>query len=158
MTAYGERWRARRIALVGYSFGADVLPFGYNRLPADLRAQIAQISLLGFSAKASFEIHVAGWLGAGPGADAPPTLPEIKRIEAPSVQCFYGADEADSACPVLAAAGAEVIETGGGHHFGGDYGFLADRIARGLARRLKIADASAGKAGGRTPAGTAGGY
>jgi type IV secretory pathway VirJ component len=51
------------------------------------------------------------------------------------LQCIQGREEDDSACPALAASGAEVIVTGGGHHFDGDYKALAARILAGLARR-----------------------
>jgi type IV secretory pathway VirJ component len=132
---YSDKWRASRIVLVGYSFGADVIPFAVNRLPQDLRRQIIQLSLLGFSTKADFEIHVSGWLGASPSETALPTAPEMAQIDMALVQCFYGAEESDSACPALVARGAEVVETGGGHHFGGEYAALAARIADGLMRR-----------------------
>ena len=48
--------------LIGYSFGADVLPFIVNRLPDDLRKRIASVNLLGLSTEATFEIHVADWI------------------------------------------------------------------------------------------------
>jgi hypothetical protein len=35
--------------VVGYSFGADVLPFAYDRLSPETKAHIVQLSLLGFS-------------------------------------------------------------------------------------------------------------
>ena len=59
--------------LVGYSFGADVLPFVVNRLPADLRARVASVSLLGIDSNASFEVRVTDWVGADDGrrTDAP---------------------------------------------------------------------------------------
>jgi type IV secretory pathway VirJ component len=61
---YLAAWNKSRVLLVGYSFGADTLPFIVNRLPADLRPAVATVSLLGISANASFEIRVAGWIGA----------------------------------------------------------------------------------------------
>jgi type IV secretory pathway VirJ component len=132
---YSKRWQAPRIALVGYSFGADVLPFGATRLPWEQRRHIVQLSLLGYSGKADFQIHVAGWFGAGPSKAARPAAPEFAQISLSKVQCFYGAGESDSACPTLAAGGAEVVKTEGGHHFDGDYAALAQRIADGLAQR-----------------------
>ena len=33
MQTYGARWHTSHVALIGYSFGADVMPFAYNRLP-----------------------------------------------------------------------------------------------------------------------------
>jgi type IV secretory pathway VirJ component len=137
LTTYRARWRPSRIVLIGYSFGADVLPFAFNRLPAELRRQVVQISLLGYAGRADFEIRVAGWLGAGPSDTALDGGPELARIDPRLVQCFYGADEGDSACPRL-HDGEEVIETRGGHHFEGGYAALARRIAEG-------ADARAGR-------------
>jgi type IV secretory pathway VirJ component len=62
-------------------------------------------------------------------------LPEIARLDPSLLQCFYGVDEEDSACPDSAFARAEVIRTKGGHHFGGDYAALADTILAGARRR-----------------------
>lgn len=135
---YGERWNTRRTLLVGYSFGADVLPFIVNRLSADARATIVQVSLLGLGSHASFEFHVSAWLGAGPRADEPAILPEAARLDLARVQCFYGADEDDTLCPELARRGAEAVRTAGGHHFDGDYAAVARRIRDGLERRATV--------------------
>ncbi len=131
MQTYLEKWHAKDIALIGYSFGADVMPFAYNRLPEKLRSQVVLISLLGFSKSADFQITVSGWLGEPPGADAMPVLKEVDQIPPALMQCFYGHDEGDSACPELKRRGVQVFSTTGGHHFDGDYAALAgDIIAR----------------------------
>jgi type IV secretory pathway VirJ component len=97
---------------------------------------VVQLSLLGFAKTTDFEISIAGWLGAAAGKDAAPTEPALASIDPAMIQCFYGADEDDSVCPDLATMGkAEVIRTGGGHHFGGNYDALAQRILEGLRRR-----------------------
>jgi len=135
MKAYMAKWHASKIALIGYSFGADVMPFAYNRLPADLRAHVASMALLGFAQNADFEITVGGWLGEATSADALPIKPEIAKVPPALIQCFYGADEDDTMCPALAASGVEQIKTTGGHHFDGDYAKLAKRILDGLRKR-----------------------
>jgi type IV secretory pathway VirJ component len=122
---YLATWHAQRVLLIGYSFGADVLPFVVNRLPADLRSRIASVSLLGIDARASFEVHVAEWIGGAAGG--PPTRPELEAMKEP-VLCVYGADESDSICPELPATSVTREEIGKGHHFSGDYSLLADRI------------------------------
>ena len=134
-SAYRTRWQPSRIVLIGYSFGADVLPFAFNRLPAELQRDVVQISLLGYAGRADFEIRVAGWLGAGPSERALDGAPELAQIDPRLIQCFYGSEEGDSACPRLSSGGAEVIETRGGHHFASGYAALAQRIANGVAAR-----------------------
>ncbi|WP_128595199.1 virulence factor family protein [Paraburkholderia kirstenboschensis] len=128
MQTYGARWHAQHIALIGYSFGADVMPFAYNRLPEALRAKVSLISLLGFAPDADFQIRVGGWLGMPASDKALKVRPELERVPPAVVQCIYGADEEDTLCPALTKTGIEVIRTSGDHHFGGDYNALERRI------------------------------
>jgi type IV secretory pathway VirJ component len=133
---YREAFGTKRAILIGYSFGAGVLPFAVNRLPQADRKSIALVALLGLEAKASFEIRVTGWLGASPaGEGARDVLAELLRIDPARVQCFYGEEEDDSLCPNPALAKAEIIRTPGGHHFDGDYAALARKILEGAERR-----------------------
>jgi type IV secretory pathway VirJ component len=126
---YLAAWKAERIVLVGYSFGADVLPFIVNRLPADLRARIASVNLLGLGTKADFEIHVTGWVG-GAGRDALPIAPELAHLTDLRRLCFFGEGDQDSAASCAAFKGplAAARQVGKGHHFGYRYGEIADAI------------------------------
>jgi type IV secretory pathway VirJ component len=129
-----EQHADQHIALIGYSFGADVLPFAYNRLPAALKKRVVLMSLLGFAKNADFEITLTGWLGSPPSERALPVAPELAKVPAALLQCFYGEEEEDTLCPSL-PAGAEIVKTTGGHHFDGDYAALADRILESFKRR-----------------------
>jgi type IV secretory pathway VirJ component len=130
MSTYMPNWHAYKVLLIGYSLGADVLPFAYNRLPETLRQHVILISLLAVEQKADFQITVSGWLQLPPGDNALPIEPEIARIPPQLIQCFYGAEEKHSACPDLAGRGIAVIRTAGAHHFDGDYGALEQQILR----------------------------
>jgi len=133
---YEKRWNVHHILLVGYSFGADVLPATYNRLPDHLRAKVAQISLMALSHQVDYEISVTGWLGAtGDGAGGDPVT-DIKLIDANLIQCFYGSDEEEDACRDLKALHIDTTEIDGGHHFDGDYEKLTASIVAGLVKRL----------------------
>ncbi|HEY2386479.1 MAG TPA: AcvB/VirJ family lysyl-phosphatidylglycerol hydrolase [Candidatus Binatia bacterium] len=136
MTAAGAVWGRKWFVLVGYSFGAGVLPFAVNRLSPEDRAQIVEISLLGLEPRAPFEIEVTGILGRAPSATAPLVAPEAQHLEPDLVQCFYGEQDTSTLCrdPILARA--ELVRTSGSHHFDGNYAALADRILSGAERRL----------------------
>ena len=123
---YLAAWGRSRALLIGYSFGADVLPFVVNRLPAELRARIGSVSLLGIDAHAAFEVRVAEWAGAD--GDGPLTPPEVALLKGVPVLCIYGAGETDSICPNLPAGQAVSERVGTGHHFSGEYAALAERI------------------------------
>jgi type IV secretory pathway VirJ component len=138
MQTYGTRWNAQHIALVGYSFGADVMPFAYNRLPETLRAKVSLIALLGFAPDADFQIRVGGWLGMPASDKALKVQPELTRVPPAIVQCFYGENEKDTLCPALTKTGVEVIRTSGDHHFGGDYNSLEKRILNAFRKQSGV--------------------
>jgi type IV secretory pathway VirJ component len=123
---YLSSWGKKRVLLVGYSFGADVLPFVVNRLPADLQSQIETVSLLGLDSTASFEISVADWIGND--TSGMPTRPELANLGGKPVLCIYGEGEQDNICPSLHEPRVTSEQVGTGHHFGGEYAQLADKI------------------------------
>ncbi|MBI5014798.1 MAG: virulence factor family protein [Deltaproteobacteria bacterium] len=127
---YLAAWGKKRALLVGYSLGAEVLPFLVTRLPAELRGAVRSVALLGPSTTADFEFHVGYWLGGGPSAASLPVLPEVQKLKGLRVLCVYGDEEKDSVCPRLPAGLADVQVLPGAHHFGGNYTAIADRILR----------------------------
>ncbi|HEY2678574.1 MAG TPA: AcvB/VirJ family lysyl-phosphatidylglycerol hydrolase [Steroidobacteraceae bacterium] len=123
---YLSRFAKKRVLLVGYSQGADVLPFAVNRLPAVTKSQVALLAIMGMSEHALFEFHVSSWISDD--NSGPLTLPEVNRISGMPVLCVYGEDEHDSLCPKLDATRFKVVKLKGGHHFDGDYAALAGQI------------------------------
>ncbi len=79
-------------------------------------------------------IHVTGWLGVEKPRRLAADRTRARQAAAGLVQCFYGAEETDTACTSPELKGAQVVQTPGGHHFDGDYGKLADAILAGVAR------------------------
>jgi type IV secretory pathway VirJ component len=130
MRYYQQRWHQQKVVLIGFSFGADVLPFLVSRLPADLAADVSLVSLLSPERSTAFEVETTGWLGVH-NSSGMPIAPELQKLSKFHLQCIYGTDEgANSLCttPTAAAVGASVLAKSGGHHFDQDYGTLADQI------------------------------
>ena len=123
---YAKQWHRNRVILIGYSQGADVLPFAVNRLQPQTRSSVKRIALIGISKDAAFEFHVTNWLGGG--TNGLPTAPEMRKLSAADTLCIYGDDDEDSVCPAVAATNAKVVKLSGGHHFDGDYAGLANLI------------------------------
>ncbi|MET0280835.1 MAG: AcvB/VirJ family lysyl-phosphatidylglycerol hydrolase, partial [Steroidobacteraceae bacterium] len=126
MAYYSRFWHRPRAILIGYSQGANVLPFAVTRLAPASRAMLAQTVLMGLEEKASWEFHVTNWIGGK--RDAVPILPEASQLQAATTLCLYGADERGSLCPRLPATSATVHRLPGGHHFDGEYEQLAELI------------------------------
>jgi len=130
MRYYQQRWHQQKVVLIGFSFGADVLPFLVSRLPADLAADVSLVSLLSPERSTAFEVETTGWLGVH-NSSGMPIAPELQKLSKLHLQCIYGRDEgANSLCttPTAAAVGASVLAKSGGHHFDQDYDTLADEI------------------------------
>lgn len=122
---YAAHWNKKRVLLIGYSQGADVLPFAIPRLPAATRSAVALTALLGLSERAQFEFHISNWIRTS--ADGLPIAPEMAKLDAATL-CIYGEDEKDSLCRKLKATKIRTHMLAGGHHFDGDYAVLAKVI------------------------------
>ena len=131
---YRQSLNRPKVLLIGYSQGADVLPFALNRLPAATRGQIALAVLLGLAEQAQFEFHLSSWVGSADGGK--PTRPEMARLQASSINppmlCAYGEEDEDSICGTLSGPRLSVLKLPGGHHFDGEYEALAAKLLAAL--------------------------
>ena len=123
---YAEAFRKSQVLLIGYSQGADTLPFMVNRLPPSARDMVGLTALLGLSDNANFEFHFANWLGDAGGGK--PIAPELKRWSGSPYLCLYGEEDGDAACALLTGQGGSAVKMPGGHHFGGGYQQIAAEI------------------------------
>ena len=102
----------RRVAVVGDSFGADMLGAGLGQLPAELRKHVAAVVLLVPATAVYFAANPTGIFYHGRVASDPDrTLPLLRGLP---VTCVYGTDEADSLCrePVMGSARRVAIHDG----------------------------------------------
>ena len=143
---YLAQWHKQRVLLVGYSQGADVLPFIINRLPAATREKVAVGVVMGLSAHAVFEFHMGNWV-SDVSSSGLPTLPEMQRAGDTPLLCIYGTGETDTLCPQLDPTRVHVVQLPGGHHFNGDYQRLAQEIlvAANLAPAVQPVTAASGQ-------------
>jgi type IV secretory pathway VirJ component len=130
LSYYSAHWHKAHVVLVGYSQGADVLPFAVNRLPATTRALVERTVMMGLGENASFQFHFTNWLGGD--KDGLAILPEVSRLDAGTTVCLYGTGESDSLCPKVPAGHVRAVALPGGHHFSGGYDTLARQIVAGL--------------------------
>ena len=129
LRAYLTAWKKDKVVLIGYSLGADVLPFMASRLPPDLLTRVVLIALLGPENGADFEFHLTDWLGAQ-SRNSLPVLPEIAKLTDKRFLCIYGEQEKESLCPQLSGNQTRVVPLKGAHHFGGSYETIANLILK----------------------------
>jgi hypothetical protein len=129
MNFFRSKWGVTSFVLAGFSFGADILPVVYNRLPEKDKASVPLLVFLALGNHADFEVHVAGWLGQN--THEIPLAQELAKMPKDKMLCIYGKDEkakTGTACSSLENGAAKVIELPGGHHFDKDYPKLARLI------------------------------
>ncbi|WP_170936088.1 virulence factor family protein [Pandoraea sp. PE-S2R-1] len=129
---YQTRWNKKRVILIGYSQGADVLPFMVNRMPPVSKERVALLVLMGLGQKADFEFRMTNWVMSS--QNGLPIRPEVERLPDGLAMCVYGADEDDSNCPGLDPKRVQIVKMPGGHHFDGNYTRLADLILEGVGK------------------------
>jgi type IV secretory pathway VirJ component len=128
---YGKQYPDAGFVLIGYSFGASLVPVVANRLPDAARARVDGGVLISPDDEAVFEIHVGDWFGSTHHAEAMPIGPEMQASKVPLV-CVHGTDESDSFCLKPQPAHVKVVTLPGGHHYEGDYAALGKLIVDNL--------------------------
>jgi type IV secretory pathway VirJ component len=128
---FAALWQKKEVVLIGYSLGADILPFAANRLNAQWKSRVKLIVLLGPSLQADFEFHLSDWLGAS-SKTALPTMPEVIQLGDTRLLCIYGEQETGSLCPDLQGRSFKKLALPGAHHFGGNYAQIVATILQGM--------------------------
>ncbi len=125
---------AKRIVLMGQSYGADMVSVAAPDLPADLKSRIAAIVLVVPGKTAFFRADALGFAYRGK-PDAEPAA-GMRTVDWTPVICVYGVKEDDSQCPLLAGSPARLIPLPGGHYLDHD----EDRLIGALVEQLHAID------------------
>ena len=118
----------QQIVLIGYSFGADVLPFVLNRLPKNIADKIKVSFLMASSGSTDFVIHIADLFGSGKrrGMDV---LSEVNKISNKKIVILNSSDDKQlNAGKITIKHITEVLP--GGHHFDGDIDEIVKAIVK----------------------------
>lgn len=115
----------QQIVFIGYSFGADVVPFILNRLPKETDDKVLVSFLMASSGSTDFEIHWSDIFG-GNTKRSMDVVSEINKLTDEKVVIISASDDKTLAVNriTLKRFTREVLP--GGHHFDGD----TDEIAK----------------------------
>jgi type IV secretory pathway VirJ component len=108
-----ERSGAQRVALVGFSFGADVLAATVGGLEPALRRRIASLVLVGPGTDVYFHANPFGIFYRGPSEADPAHM--VASLRGMRLSCIFAAQEVDSLCREPAFRGARIVSVPDGH-------------------------------------------
>ena len=109
-----------QLFIVGYSFGADAVPFIINRIDPLIKKNVQSIVLLEPSVSTDLEIHIADILGRSNAKRSLDVIAEINRIEGVKTSVVLGDDEAEFPLQKITLKNFSKKYLSGGHHFSGD--------------------------------------
>lgn len=116
ISKYAATYKTNRIYLCGYSFGADVVPFIYNRLPAPLKNRVVALELLSPFATTDFMVHTSDLLNIAADDRQYKVQPEIEAARV-HIFCFYGENENPKPMAELQKRNFFVRLLAGDHHY-----------------------------------------
>lgn len=117
----------KQIALIGYSFGADVLPFILNRLPKNILDNIEASFIMASSGSTDFEIHWLDMLGINKKRSMD-VVNEINKISNQRIIIINGSDENNLDLNRINLKKYTLVVIPGGHHFDGDTKEIVKKI------------------------------
>lgn len=117
---YDPVFQKERILFIGYSLGAEILPFIISRLPDNFKQRIAMYVLLSPAATTDFSIHIADLMGIQSRYDTYRVVDEIKKNTGIQALCIFGSEERTTVPTTLKTIGIHVAVIPGDHHYGHD--------------------------------------
>ncbi|KLT65506.1 AcvB/VirJ family lysyl-phosphatidylglycerol hydrolase [Pedobacter sp. BMA] len=113
---YALRYKTDQIYLLGYSFGADVLPFIYNQLPFRAKRHVMALEMLSPFSTTDFMVHFGDLANISSDNYPYKVDLEVKKLKIP-VFCFYGIDENEKALETIVQKNFVIGSLYGDHHY-----------------------------------------
>jgi type IV secretory pathway VirJ component len=127
---YMQQWHKRKFLLVGYSFGACIVPFIAGKFSAALKSRLQGIYSLSPDETADFEIHLTDMFSVGNSNDTYDVIQEMKNIKNLHPVCIFGDEEDAESRKHFGETGAEIYTVPGSHHYNNNPDMVATVILK----------------------------
>lgn len=121
---YMKQWDRSSFILVGYSFGAGVVPFIANNFPDQLKGKIKGVYCFSPDKTSDFEIHISDMLSMNT-KEKYNVLNELKIIIPFNPVCIFGSKEDAKLKKQFIIKGIRIESLPGEHHYNNDYNAIA---------------------------------
>jgi type IV secretory pathway VirJ component len=114
---YSNEWGKNQFIIIGYSQGAEVIPFIISRFPDQLKTKVSAVVMLSPETYTDFEIHITNMIGLGSRQNKYNVIDEIKKLQKINILSIYGDGEKSPMPDLLKAALTKVVFIPGDHHY-----------------------------------------
>ncbi len=127
---YMQHLKKSKIVMLGYSFGADVIPFITNRLPQELRNKVLLTAMLSPNDNTDFEVTLSSMLDISSEGKYN-VINEVRKIKSGKKLCIFGKDEdAEELEKSFKLSGADILSVNGGHHYDDNFGLIVSSVLK----------------------------
>ncbi len=114
---YGKEWGKKQFILIGYSQGAEIVPFLVTLFPEHIKSNVVSTVLLSPAKTTDFEIHISNMLDLGNRQNTYNVIEEIKKLEKINTICIYGQNEKSTIQASLKGTSVKFVFIPGDHHY-----------------------------------------
>ncbi len=114
---YSEEWNKETIVLVGFSFGAEIIPFLHNRLSTEMKQKVKLVVLLTPAKTSQFRIRLRDMIGMDKKKEPYNVADETAKIKSSRVLAVFGKEEKPSLKETPKQPNLKIALIKGGHGF-----------------------------------------
>jgi type IV secretory pathway VirJ component len=114
---FSKEWRKNRFIIIGYSQGAEIVPFVVTLFPEALKSKVLSAVMLSPETTTDFEIHITNMLGLGSRQNTYNVINEINKIQKITVICIFGDGEKTPVPGLLKGTSVKISIIPGDHHY-----------------------------------------
>ena len=117
LSHFEKEWGKTQFILIGYSQGAEIIPFVVTRLTEALKSKVLSSVMLSPETTTDFEIHVTNMLGVGNKQNTYDVIGEISGIHTILQICIFGEKEKTNVPELLKGTQVVTVFIPGDHHY-----------------------------------------
>lgn len=117
---YSNQWNIHAYIFIGYSMGADVLPFIYQHLSPTFQEQTQHLVFMSPSASTDMVVHISDMLGKTSTAGSMNVPAAMNTINNKPLLLIFGQSEDDFNLKALTVTNYRSLVLPGGHHYNDD--------------------------------------
>jgi type IV secretory pathway VirJ component len=125
---YAKEWKRSQFILMGYSQGAEIVPFLFTRLPEEMKYNIRSLVMLSPGETTDFEIHITNMIGLGSKQNTFNVITELSEIRNTKQICIFGESEKTKVPELLKSTNVESVKIPGDHRFKGNSSIIVQTM------------------------------